>query len=121
MRKETNKHDWDRCLGYIMEGLTNEDASMLAGIPHSTFYDRKKENEDFAQQVKEAEILFKYNRIKKINADKSWQSDAWALERKFPDEYGLQHKVEVNDVSGKLTAIADALNQSDTNPGEVSE
>lgn len=97
--------EWEILLGGIASGLTNRDACTLAGIGESTFYEKQKDDPEFAERVKRALVQFKHERIKKIREDTSWQSSAWLLERKFPEEFGRKDQVDHTTKGEKINTI----------------
>ena len=93
-------------LDAIKEGLTQRDASALAGISEDTLSLWKKDS-DFSEQIRQKQIEYKLGLIRNIikAGEKSWQSSAWLLERKYKDEFSLKTKldVEVNENLNQLT------------------
>jgi hypothetical protein len=80
----------------IRSGATQRDASALAGISEDTLSRWKREDGDFAEQMRQKEIEFKMENVKIIRkaAEKSWQAAAWFLERKYPNEYTNRVRIE---------------------------
>ena len=83
-------------------GMTNKDALAIAGIDESTFYKWGKRAEkgdepyfQFFQRIKRARIKGKRSRIERIVNDSSWQSDAWWLERIYPEEFGKKERLDL--------------------------
>lgn len=93
-------------LSAISEGLTQREASILAGISEDTLSLWKQDSE-FSEQIRQKQIENKLRHIKVINeASKShWQASAWWLERKYKEEFSLKSKVdiEVNNQLEKMT------------------
>ena len=76
--------------GYIEDGLLQKDAQVLAGISKSTFHQWEKDHSDFSDALIAAKTRGKAHHIKKIKKADQWQSSAWYLERKFPDEFAIK-------------------------------
>lgn len=78
----------DIILKAISEGLTQRDASKLAGISEDTLSLWKKDS-DFSEQMRQKEIEYKLSLIRTINkeATTNWKAGAWILEHKYRDEY----------------------------------
>lgn len=93
-------------LDAVAEGLTQREASILAGISEDTFSLWKKDS-DFSEQIRQKQIECKLGHIRNIKkaSEKSWQASAWWLERKYKEEFSLKTKmdVEVNEGLNKLT------------------
>lgn len=93
-------------LSAIGEGLSQREASILAGISEDTLSLWKKDS-DFSEQIRQKQIECKLAHIRNIKkaSEKSWQASAWWLERKYKDEFSLKTKmdVEVNEGLKQLT------------------
>ncbi|HEY0908428.1 MAG TPA: hypothetical protein VGE35_03720 [Candidatus Paceibacterota bacterium] len=89
-------------LDAIAEGLTQRDASVLAGISEDTLSLWKRQNSEFSEQIRQKEIECKRKHIRNIEkaSEKSWQASAWWLERKYKDEFAL--KTTGNEISDEL-------------------
>lgn len=88
----------------IARGVTHKGATLRAGIDESTFYDWRNRGEAeiaagtpdtphaaFAKSLKMAEGQGIYESMLQIHTGMDrWQSSAWHLERRYPDEYGLK-------------------------------
>ena len=83
-------------LDSIRSGATQRDASALAGISEDTLSRWKREDTDFAEQMRQKEIEFKMENVKIVRkaAEKTWQAAAWLLERKYPNEYTNKVRIE---------------------------
>ena len=84
-------------LDAISQGLTQRDASTLAGISEDTLSLWKRQDSDFSEQIRQKQIECKLRHIKVVNeASKShWQASAWWLERKHKDEFSLKTVVNM--------------------------
>lgn len=84
-------------LDAIAQGLTQRDASALAGISEDTLSLWKRQDSDFSEQIRQKEIECKLGHIKNIKeaSKKSWQASAWWLERKYKDEFALKSKIDL--------------------------
>lgn len=76
--------------GYIEDGLLQKDAAVLAGISVSTFHEWDNKHSEFSEALIAAKLRGKAHHIKKIKKADQWQSSAWYLERKFPDEFAIK-------------------------------
>lgn len=85
-------------LDAISCGLTQRDASTLAGISEDTLSLWKRQDSDFSEQMRQKEIEYKSSLITSIKkaGEKSWQANAWLLERKYKEEFALKSTLEVN-------------------------
>lgn len=89
-------------LDAIADGLTQRDASTLAGISEDTLCLWKRDNSDFSEQIRQKEIECKRKHIKNIEraSEKSWQASAWWLERKYKAEFS--QRIESQEISDEL-------------------
>ena len=68
----------------IAVGLTDEEASLLAGINPDTMTEWRKDSE-FSGAIKRATAERLLMRLERIEAgEQGWQGTAWALERLYP-------------------------------------
>lgn len=110
---------------WISKGNTFYRACILCNISEASFYEWKKRgNEElkngeetvyteFIESVKKAEEKFKaWNvaQIMKASQNGTWQSSAWLLERKYPDEFGRREKIELTN---KIDELIDSFNKID--------
>lgn len=84
-------------LDAISQGLTQRDASVLAGISEDTLSLWKKKDSDFSEQMRQKEIEYKLSLVQSIKeaGKKSWQANAWLLERKWKDEFSPKSKLDL--------------------------
>lgn len=80
---------------YLAQGVGRCDSSELSGISFETFTQWMKKP-DFSEAIKKAEASCKHRNIALIQkaALTTWQAAAWWLERKYPNEFALKHKLE---------------------------
>jgi hypothetical protein len=94
----------------ISQGLTQREASILAGISEDTLSLWKKKDSDFSEQMRQKEIECKLSHIKNIKeaSKKSWQASAWWLERKYKEEFSLKSKLDLQ-VNETLDELGDSI------------
>lgn len=103
-------------LDSISLGMKWGDACIIAGICYKTFcvWIERGEKEEtgeyfhFVQELKKAKFEGKKARIKRIEENESWQSDAWLLERLSQTEFGLRNDRE-DEQERDLSEFADIL------------
>jgi len=89
-----------RLLSAIEKGLSIIDSCEYAGISEKTYYNwlnkdietikdagEQKKFIQFLQNIKKAQSECQMYCLDFIMKDKSWQSKAWLLERRFPDRW----------------------------------
>lgn len=78
----------------IKDGLPYSTACEVAGIAASTFFQWMNEFPEFSELIKKANSSTAQRMVKKITDNDAWQSAAWWLERRMPDEFGLPQVIE---------------------------
>ena len=93
----------------ISEGLTQRDASKLAGICEDTLSLWKKDS-DFSEQMRQKESEYKRSLIRTINkeAETNWKAGAWILEHKYRDEYATNSKIDL-EANDKLQELGNKI------------
>ena len=103
-----------RLISAIEKGLTIVDACEYAGISEKTYYNWLNKNTDeikdeeerkkfvqFLQDIKKAQSECQMYCLDFIMKDKSWQSKAWLLERRFPDRWAKKD-MTINENNEKV-------------------
>ena len=78
------------------DGMTQRDASMLAGISEDTLCIWKRTNSEFSEQMGQKAIEYKRKMMKRIEkaGEKDWKATAWLLERKFKKDFSADPELE---------------------------
>lgn len=92
-------------LNAIGDGLTQREASALAGISEDTL-SLWKQDSDFSEQIRQKQIENKRRHINVINkaSEKDWKASAWWLERKYEEEFSTKAKLDL-EMSESLDRI----------------
>ena len=86
------------------------------GISESTFHALREKGEsgfgglylNFVETLKKSEAIAEANLLSVIQADPSWQSKAWILDRRCPEHWGRRSRLDASlnsNVEVKFTAI----------------
>lgn len=79
---------------HLRAGEPRTYAVLKAGISYNTFLKWMEQNPNFCNAIKEAELAglsdIEQSARSKIKENEAWQSQAWLLERMFPDRYKLK-------------------------------
>ncbi len=78
------------------DGMTQRDASMLAGISEDTLCIWKRTNSEFSEQMGQKAIEYKQKLMRRIEkaGEKDWKATAWLLERKFKKDFSQDPQLE---------------------------
>ncbi len=73
----------------LEDGMTQRDASMLAGISEDTLCLWKRNNSDFSEQMAQSVIRYKQKILKGIQkaGEKDWKALAYLAERRFKRDF----------------------------------
>jgi transposase len=128
---EKNPEIADEICQYLRDGTTVADACALVGVPKRTFHTwmtngkkdlRAGEQTAFAMFAVEVEGAMAEAKHQAVSAvlraaenPAFWQAGAWFLERRYPDEYGKQDRLNLNH-SGGVASIGVNLSEALQNP-----
>lgn len=91
IRTEQNKRN---ILAAIARGASFAIAFGAAGISSAAFYEWKRDDGEFRDDIKKARNACALERLDKITLSDQWQAHAWWLERQFPEDFTLVQKIE---------------------------
>ena len=103
-----NKDILLRIGGYILEGLSEDEACTLAGFSPMVFHKIKEKDPEIRLFLQKQWIQFKHAHLKEINSKKSEKTSMWLLEKLRPEEFGSQRRgpeVQVNVMSAIIRDI----------------
>lgn len=69
-------------------------AAECAGISWGSFFNWRKDDDDFDVAIKKARVQCALLKLDKIDKSEQWQAHAWWLERQFPEDFTLVQKIE---------------------------
>ena len=107
-------------LNAIGDGLTQRDASKLAGISEDTLCLWKRSDSELSEQMHRKTIEYKQKLLKNIEraSEKDWKASAWLLERKYKREFSTNphHQEEIlpdfPELTFNMQALADRVIES---------
>jgi hypothetical protein len=99
----------EEIIAQIKIGNYHHVACASVGISKGTFYRWLEKGEamsegiyrDFYDAIKKAEHRSESSALVRLRGDESWQSEAWFLERRFPDRWGRKDSLNAN-MTGNL-------------------
>lgn len=98
-----SKEKWDKVVELISNGKLYKHACAIAGVGESTFYDKKKNDPEFLEAIKKADAEYIAHHEQFISDSPQWTAHAWLLERKFPQIYKEQKKIEHEGIDIKIS------------------
>jgi hypothetical protein len=101
----------------ITDGLSRTIAGRLCDVSPQTIERESKKDADFRNALKKAEAKCEHYHVIRIKAgDRTWQSSAWFLQRKWPKRYGDKRPADTNT---SLIQLARSLVSATPPPGSV--
>jgi len=100
---------------YVLDGMTEDEACVLAKIKPEQLRSLKETNEVVREYLQIQSIKFKHNNLRTIADKKSDKNSQWLLEKLRPEQFGSTKKTSdttINIVSAILKDI-----QNDPNAG----
>ena len=94
-----------KILAALRSGSTVEAACSFARTSRQTWYAWLKKDPDLRADYEEALAHSEISLVKVIKEDKSWQSKAWLLERRFPDRWAKRDLVIEEGSAGEVRGI----------------
>ena len=115
-RSKLTKQLIERICEQVEAGNYIRTACGNVGISESTFHALREKGEsgfgglylEFVEALKKSEAAAEANLLSIIQADPSWQSKAWILERRCPEHWGRRGRLDASlnsNVEVKFTAI----------------
>jgi hypothetical protein len=106
---------------YLQQGLEETEAAILAGFSEAEIEAKKKKSTEFADFVRLQKIKFKQAHLKTIAGKSDAKTSQWMLEKTFPESYGKQNGVPLDDGDGAtmVAAIIRTIQRKDAQPVKV--
>ena len=104
---------------YILDGMNEEEACVLANIDKAKLILLKEENEEVRKYIDEKFIKFKHKHLKEIQKSKNEKNSMWLLEKLRYDEFGGKGKsspTTINIISAIVKSIQNGEQQSVLSP-----
>jgi len=98
---------------YIIDGMSDKEACILAEVPYSEFTELLEINEDIREYFEKKRVKFKHNHLQEIQSRKSDKSSQWLLEKLRPDEFGPKTKANTQPTINIISQfISDIQNEN---------
>jgi hypothetical protein len=104
-------------LAILSMGCSRRAAAKYVGCAPATIVNTARRDPEFAAQLQraesKAEIGYMKNIQKAASKEQYWRAAAWALERKYPDQYALRSPdaISRDEVIALLTQLAGLITQ----------
>ena len=105
----------ERILEALAQGVTCKQAAQMSSVAESTFYRWKRDDLDFAERVdmalSKAQAKVYTELLDSIERAQDWRGYAWILERRFPQSWGANRRlnVELNHNQNGIDKIQQAI------------
>lgn len=99
---------------YIMQGMNESEAALLAGIPKLTIMVLRRKSDEYNDFVERKKLEFKQKHLKILASKSDPKISQWLLERLAPEEFSNKNKKD--DVpTNVVAAIIRDIQKSDDN------
>ncbi len=95
--------------GFILDGLSEDEACVLAGYPAKQLKVLKQNFEKVALYLEKKKIEFKRKHLKTINGKVGEKTSMWMLENVMPEQFGGKRKGADPGAVDALAAIINAV------------
>lgn len=111
----------EEILRMLENGMTQKDAAVLCGITEQTWHRWKRENDSIVSRVEVSKLKYKQSLIQIVNVGclKNPKLALEVLARKYPNEYGTKHEVEIIDPQAEIQRMVNIISGKDPMPREI--
>lgn len=95
---------------YILEGLTEDEACIMAEFPLGDFKELRQNHQVLSTYLDKMNIEFKRKHLREVNAKKSDKNSIWMLENLRPEQFGGKKRPGGDSVNA-IAAIIKAIRQ----------
>lgn len=90
---------------YILEGLSEDEACVLAGFDPDIFHRAKETDKGIRLYLEKQRVQFKHIHLKQINEKRSDKNSMWILEKTLPEFGPNRNKQVAEDTATIISAI----------------
>lgn len=94
-----NKDKIAEICGYILQGLSEDEACLMCDIEPSDLRDLKGKSKDVYKIIEKQKISFELAHLKEMQSKKSEKNSQWLLEKLRSEKYGTKAKSENNTIN----------------------
>lgn len=107
-------------LKMLENGMNQKDAAALCGVSEASWYRWKRENDSINSRVEASVLKYKQSLIQIVNVGclKNPKLALEILSRKYPNEYGVKHEVEVIDPQAEIQRMMNIITGKEPAPQE---
>ena len=85
--------------GYILQGLSEDEACLMCDIEPSDLRDLKGKSKDVYKIIEKQKISFELAHLKEMQSKKSEKNSQWLLEKLRSEKYGSKAKSDNNTIN----------------------
>jgi hypothetical protein len=117
----------EKVLFFISQGMSQRQASIMAGVDPATVARYKNLDPVFAHEIEQARLTYRMMLVDrvKIATETDWRAAKFLLETQFASEFGQKQQIELTNTDKPKSIIIDMVNQirgiADDKPSEQAE
>lgn len=100
--------------GYILEGLSEDEACILSDVQKADLTSLKEKNESVREYIEKCKVNFKYLHLKELQTKKSDKTSQWLLERLRPEDFNISQRSKHPTTINVIGTIIQQIQQDDT-------
>lgn len=103
----------EKVLFFISQGMSQRQASIMAGVDPATVARYKNVDPIFAHEIEQARLTYRMMLVDrvKIATETDWRAAKFLLETQFASEFGQRQQIELTNTDKPKSIIIDMVNQ----------
>lgn len=100
---------------YILKGMSEKEACILADISYKSFLEAKEKDESIRKFLEKMMVKFKFAHMEVIQKNKSEKNSMYLLEKILPDEFGSRPKGSEVPIQNIIKVIVNEIQNGGEN------
>lgn len=115
MAQPINRDSLNQIGAYILNGMTEKEACILAEVKYSDLQDSMEKSEIARNFIEKKNTEFKLNHLQEIQKNKSEKNSMWMLEKIRPKEFGPKSNQGEGTTINIISSIMKEIQNENTN------